>query len=55
VSCHTLQYFSTLSRERHDLKKKGFGTQNVFCVPLPLLSELFVIVRRNEPDIIKNI
>ena len=55
VICTTLQYFSTLSHKRHDFrkKKKLSNTKCVFWFPLQILSETFLILRRNERDIIK--
>ena len=56
VACVALQYFSTLCHKRHDFrKKKSYWTQNVFWFSLQHLSETFLILRRNEQDMIKKI
>ena len=48
--------FSTLSHKRHDFrKKKLFSIKCVFWFPLQVLSETFLILRRNERDMIKNV
>jgi hypothetical protein len=39
-------YFSTLSHERHDLKKKLLNIKCVFLFSLQLLSKTFLILRR---------
>jgi hypothetical protein len=54
VACPALQYVSTLSRKRHDLKKKLLNIQPVFLFSLKLLPETFLIVRRIERHMIKN-
>jgi len=48
-----IQYFSILSHKRHDLKEKILNIKRVFQVSLQLLCETFLILRRNELDIIK--
>jgi hypothetical protein len=56
VVCPAVQYFSTLSHKRHDFRKKKLLNINfVFWFSLQLLSETFLILRRNERDVIKNI
>jgi hypothetical protein len=45
--------FSTLSRKRHDFRKKEVILHKMFLSPLQLLSETFLILRRNERDMIK--
>jgi hypothetical protein len=55
VACFTLKYFSTLSHKQQDLQKKSYWAQNVFLFPLQLLAEIFVILRRTEGDMIKNV
>jgi len=48
VACPAPQYFSTLSHKRHDFrKKKSPKTKCVFWFSLQLLSETFLILRRN--------
>ena len=52
VACLAVQYFSTLSHKRHDFRK------TVICVlwlSLQLLSATFLILRRNERDMIINV
>jgi len=55
VACPALQYFSTLSHKRCDFRKKKKVTEYKTCVwfSLQLLSETFLILRRNERDMIK--
>jgi len=58
VACPTLQYFFLLSYKRHDFRKKKKVTEHKMCVfrfSLQLLSETFLIIRRNELDMIKNV
>jgi hypothetical protein len=51
-----LQHFSILSHKRDYFQKKNLlNTKCVFWFSLRLLSETFVILRRNERDIIINI
>ena len=47
--------FSTFSHKRHNFRKKGklLDTKCVFWFWLQLLSETFLILRRNEQDVIK--
>jgi len=52
VACSALYYFSTLSHKRHDFRKI-YWTQNVFWIPLQLLSETFLILRKTEQDMMK--
>jgi len=55
VTCLALQNFSTLSHKRHYLEKKSYWTQNVCFDSLQLLSETFLILRRNKRDMIQNV
>jgi hypothetical protein len=53
VACPARQCFSTLS---HDFRKKKFtDTKCVFWFSLQLLSQTFLILRRNEWYMIKNV
>ena len=53
VACPALQYFSTLSHKRHGFRgKKLLNIKMCFWYSLQLLSETFLILRRNERDII---
>ena len=54
VTSPAVPYFSTLSHKRHDLEK--IVPEHKMCVLIcsTILSETFLIVRRNERDI-KNI
>jgi hypothetical protein len=56
LSCPAPQYFSTLSDKRQNFrkKKKLLNIKCVFGFPL-LLSENFLILRRTERDVIKNV
>jgi hypothetical protein len=42
-------------KKRHDFRKKLLNTKCVFWISLQLLSEMFLIIRRNERDLIKNV
>ena len=54
VACPALQYFSSLFHTRHDFRKKTLlNTKCVFWFSLQLLSETFLILRRNERDMVK--
>jgi len=57
VSCPALKYFFTLSHKWHNFKgkKKSYCTQNVCWFSLQLLFETFLILRRNERNVIKNV
>jgi hypothetical protein len=53
VTCPALHYFSTLSPKRHDFReKKILNIKRVFWFSLHL-SEIFLILRRSERDVIK--
>ena len=55
VNCPALQYFPTLSHELHDFR--GKGTEHKICVLIfsTAVSEIFLTLRRNEGDTIKNV
>jgi purine-cytosine permease-like protein len=57
VASLTLLYFSTLSHKRHDYgeRKKLLNIEYVFLFSLQILSATFLILRRTERDIIKNV
>jgi hypothetical protein len=56
VACRALQHFSTLSNKRHDFLNKVIENKtSVFQVSLQLLSETFLILTRNERDMIENV
>jgi len=55
VACLALQYFSTLSHKRHSSRKNVLNTECVFWFPVQLLSGTFLILRRSEQVMIKNI
>ena len=57
VACPALQHFSTLSHIGHDFRKKKefLNIKCVFRFSLQLLSETFLIIRRTEGDMIKNL
>ena len=56
ASCPSLQYFSTLSQKLHDFRKINI-TEHQTCVLIfsPTLSEKFLIPKRIEGDMIKNV
>jgi hypothetical protein len=47
--------FSTLSHKRDDFRKTLFNINSLFWVSLQLLSETFLILKRNERDMIINV
>jgi len=51
VACSAVQYFSTLSHNRHDFRKEKIIEQKI-CV---LISSKSVFLGRTERDIMKNI
>ena len=55
VSCIVLQCFSTLSHNRHDYPKRLLNRLCVFWFFLQLLSEIFLILRKTELDMIINV
>jgi hypothetical protein len=55
VACPALQYFSTLSHKFYDFRKKLLNIKCVFWVSLQLVSAKFLLLRRNEWDMIKNV
>jgi len=55
VACSALQYFSRLCHKGHDFRKKILIIKCVFCFSLQILSETFLILRRTERDVIKNV
>ena len=57
VACLCLPYFSALSHKRHDFRKKKFN-EHKMCFDFFynfFLSETFLILGRNERDMIKNV
>ena len=54
MACPFLQYFSTLFHNRHDFRKTIIGHKMCVLFCSPALSETFLILRRAEPDVIKN-
>jgi hypothetical protein len=55
VACPALQYFSTLSRKRHDIRQKVTEQKMFVLTAITTLSETFLILRGIERDIIKNV
>jgi hypothetical protein len=54
VACLALTHFPTLSHKQHSFRKKKFNLKCVLCLSLGVLSKPFVILRRNERDIVIN-
>ena len=54
VASSTVQYSSTFSHKRHDLKKKK-SNLNEFCLFVCVLHETFLFLRRVKRDMIKNV
>jgi len=55
VACPSLQYFSSLSHKRHDFRKKKKDLKMYVLGFSATLSETFLILRRTEGDMIKNV
>jgi len=55
VACRDVQYIPTLSHKRHDFRKEFLNTKCVFWFCLQLLSETFLILRRIQWQMIKNL
>ena len=55
VACLIIAYFPTFSQKRHDFREKSLNIKCVLWISLQLLSEAFLILRRIERDIIKNV
>ena len=55
LSCSARQYFSTLSHRRHDFRGAGAGGvfENEMCDLI--LSEIFLILRRIDRDVVANL
>jgi hypothetical protein len=53
VACPTLQLFFHLFHKQNDFRIKLFPIKYVFCFSLQLLSEIFLIIKRTERDMIK--
>jgi len=55
-ACPAVPYFSAFSHKRYDFrKKKSLNTKCLFWFSLQLLSETFLVLRRTERDVIKNV
>jgi len=54
VACSVVHYSFTLSHKRHDFRKKNFENNVCFVFSI-LLFEIFLILRRVERDVIKNV
>ena len=56
VACPAQQYFSTLSHKRHDfLEKKAIKHEMCVLISSTTLSEIFLILRRIQRDIVINV
>ena len=55
ISTVNRQNFPTLSHKLHYFRKKSLNTKCVFWFSLQLLFETFLILRKTERDIIKNV
>jgi hypothetical protein len=55
VACPALPYFSTLSHKQHDVSKKVIEQKMCVLILSITLSETFLILRRTERDMIKNV
>jgi hypothetical protein len=50
-----LEYFYTLSNKRHDFLNKSLNIKCVFRVSLQRLSEIFLMLRKSEREMIENV
>jgi hypothetical protein len=55
VACPALQYFSALSHKRHDFLKNVIEHKMRVLIFSTTLSEIFLILRRTERDLIKSV
>ena len=55
VACPVLPYFCTLSHKRHDFRKNVTEHKKCVWFSIQIFSEAFIILRRNERDIIINV
>ena len=56
VACPDLSYFSTFSHKRHDFRGKNVIGHKICVLILSTnLSATFLILKRNEHDIVKNL
>ena len=55
VACLALQYISTLSHKRNDFRKNKLLNTKCVLIFSVNLSEIFLILKRTEPDVIKNV
>jgi len=53
VACPSVPYSSTLSHKRHDFRKNSIVHKMYVLIFSRILSEEFLIIRRNERDVIK--
>ena len=55
VACADLEHFSTFSHKRHDFRnqKALLNIKCVFRFSVQFVSQMYLIIRRNERDIIK--
>jgi FtsH-binding integral membrane protein len=55
VACLAPQYFSALSHNRHNFLKKVTEYKMCGLIFSTILSEVFLILRRNKQDMTKNV
>jgi hypothetical protein len=55
VAYPALQYSSTLSNKRNDFREKTLLNKKNVLFSIQLLCETFLMLKRNEQDMIKNI
>ena len=55
VACTAVQYFSTLSHKQRDFRKKVIEHEMCVMIFSTNLPETFLILRRIERDMIKNV
>jgi hypothetical protein len=55
VVCLAIPYFSTLSHKRHDFRGKSYWTYSVFWFPVQCLSEIFIVQRWLQREIVVNV
>jgi hypothetical protein len=55
LACLPVPYFSILSHKRRDVRESVFEHKMCVLISSANLSETFLILRRNERDVIKNV
>jgi hypothetical protein len=54
VVCIAVHHFSTISHKTAQFSEKSYLIKYLFCVPLQFLSEIYLIIRITQRDVIRN-